>query len=101
MARHLLVGLASLALLDGFKYLQQPAMTFFPERELSATPADWGLEYEDVWFGAQDGVQLHGWYIPSQGSSRALLFFHGNGGNISHRGDSIAIFHRLGLNVFI
>ena len=30
-----------------------------------------------------------------------MLFFHGNGGNISHRGDSIAIFHRLGLNVLI
>ncbi|NNG14116.1 MAG: alpha/beta hydrolase, partial [Gammaproteobacteria bacterium] len=26
---------------------------------------------------------------------------HGNGGNISHRGDSLAIFHRLGFNVFI
>jgi fermentation-respiration switch protein FrsA (DUF1100 family) len=26
---------------------------------------------------------------------------HGNGGNISHRGDSLAIFHRLGFNVLI
>jgi fermentation-respiration switch protein FrsA (DUF1100 family) len=30
-----------------------------------------------------------------------LLFFHGNAGNISHRRDSIEVFHRLGLNVFI
>ena len=30
-----------------------------------------------------------------------VLFFHGNAGNISHRLDSIVIFHRLGLNVFI
>jgi fermentation-respiration switch protein FrsA (DUF1100 family) len=29
------------------------------------------------------------------------LFCHGNGGNISHRLDSLVIFHRLGLNVFI
>ena len=30
-----------------------------------------------------------------------VLFFHGNGGNISHRGDSLKIFHELGLNVLI
>jgi hypothetical protein len=97
----MLIVLLAFAVLNGLMYLQQPAKTFLPERELSATPADWGLEYEEVWCGTLDGIQLHGWYIPSQGSSRALLFFHGNGGNISHRGDSIAIFHRLGLNVFI
>jgi fermentation-respiration switch protein FrsA (DUF1100 family) len=97
----MLVVFLALAVLNGLMYLQQPAMTFFPERELSATPANWGFEYEEVWFDTQDGVRLHGWYIPRTGSKRALLFFHGNGGNISHRGDSIAIFHRLGLNVFI
>ena len=30
-----------------------------------------------------------------------MLFFHGNGGNISHRGDSLYIFHKLKLNVLI
>lgn len=82
-------------------YLQQAAMTFFPDRLLSATPANWGLDYEDVALTSKDGVELHGWYIPRQGSDRVLLFLHGNAGNISHRGESIAVFHRLGLNVLI
>jgi len=30
-----------------------------------------------------------------------VLFCHGNAGNISHRLESIEIFHRLGLNIFI
>ncbi len=30
-----------------------------------------------------------------------ILFCHGNGGNISHRLDSIQLFHRLGLSTFI
>ena len=30
-----------------------------------------------------------------------MLFLHGNGGNISTRLDSINIFHKLGLSVFI
>lgn len=90
-----------LGLLNGWMYLQQPGMTFYPQRELTATPADWGLVYEEVGLTTADGVALHGWYIPHTQAKRVLLFLHGNGGNISHRGDSIAIFHRLGLNVFI
>jgi fermentation-respiration switch protein FrsA (DUF1100 family) len=93
--------LLGLALLNGWMYLQQPAMIFFPQRELAATPADWGLAYEDVGLRTADGVALHGWYVPHPQARRVLLFFHGNAGNISHRGDSVAIFHRLGLNVFI
>ena len=101
----MLVGLAglllSLGLLNALLYFQQPAMVFVPYRALEATPRSWGLEYEDVTFATSDGVRLHGWFIPSPGAQRVLLFFHGNAGNISHRGESIAIFHRLGLNVFI
>lgn len=105
MRRTMITGIVYLlvawALLNGLLYLQQPAMTFFPIRELGTTPTHWGLDYEDVNFTTADGVALHGWYIPRRGARRTVLFFHGNGGNISHRGDSIAIFHRLGLNVFI
>ena len=62
---------------------------------------NWNLQYENVALHTSDGTRLHGWYIPHPDSDRVLLFFHGNAGNISHRGESIAIFHRLGLNVFI
>jgi hypothetical protein len=96
------VGLLLLVgLLNGMMYVQQKSMTFIPHGALEATPKDWGLDYEDVTFATPTGVRLHGWFIPRAGSRRVLLFFHGNAGNISHRGDSVAIFHRLGLNVFI
>ncbi len=90
-----------LALVAGGLYVMQPAMVFLPSRELAATPADWGLEYEDVWLEAEDGVRLHGWYLPHPGARRVLLYFHGNAGNISHRQASIEVFHRLGLSVLI
>ena len=93
--------LVALALLNGFMYLAQPGMIFFPYAALEATPTDWGLDYEDVRFRTTDGLDLHGWFVPHAGSRRVLLFFHGNAGNISHRGESVAVFHRLGLNVFI
>jgi len=85
----------------GTIWLRQPAMVFYPSAELVATPAEWGLAYEEVKLTTSDGVSLNGWYLPQPGSKRTLLFFHGNAGNISHRGDSLRIFHRLGLNVLI
>ncbi len=101
MSSFLIYAVIGLLLLNVLMYFRQPHMIFFPLSELDQTPADWDLEYEDVTLGTADGVQLHGWYIPERNSELVLLFFHGNAGNISHRRDSIELFHHLGLNVFI
>ena len=98
---NLIYLLIALALLGAWLYWQQPRMIFHPMRTLLATPTDWGLAYEDVELQTEDGVRLHGWYLPSSGARRVLLFLHGNAGNISHRRESLQIFHRLGLNVLI
>jgi hypothetical protein len=81
---------------SGMLYLRD-----LPSRELSATPRAIGLDYEDVQLRTDDDVRLHGWYVPAANARATLLFFHGNAGNISHRLDSIRIFHALGLSVFI
>ena len=96
----------------GAGYLGLAALIFFsqswlvhlphvPGRALVATPAQIGLAYEEVSFHAEDGVALHGWYVPADNARATLLFFHGNAGNISHRLDSLRIFHELGLASFI
>lgn len=90
-----------LLLLNGMMWFLQPGMVFYPTRTLQATPQDWGLAFEDVELTAADGVKIHGWFIPHPLATHTLLFLHGNAGNISHRGDSIAIFNRLGLSILI
>ena len=85
-------------------YLLQERMVFLPHlpgRALDATPQAIGLDYEDTFIDTADGERLHGWWVPAADARGALLFFHGNAGNISHRLDSIAIFNRLGLDVLI
>ena len=85
-------------------YLFQGKMVFLsnlPSRALVASPADVGLDYEDVSLTTRDNERLHGWYVPAADSKGVLLFFHGNAGNISHRLDSIKIFHELALDVLI
>ena len=90
-----------LLLFNVWFYFLQPGMVFYPYRDLESTPADRGLEYEDVQITTADNIAMHGWYLPAKNSKQVVLFFHGNAGNISHRGDSLEIFHRLGLNVLI
>ena len=82
-------------------YIFQSRFVYYPIRTLSADPSSIGLRFEGVRFETADGVQLSGWFIPCDGARGVILFCHGNAGNISHRLDSIQIFHRLGLDVFI
>ncbi len=85
-------------------YLLQGKMVFLsnlPGRALTASPGDIGLEYEDVYLTTLDDERLHGWYVPATISRGVIVFFHGNAGNISHRLDSIGIFHQLGLDTLI
>ncbi len=77
------------------------ANVYIPSRILEANPSDIGLKYENVQLVTEDNVFLHGWFIPAGKPIATLLFCHGNAGNISHRLDSIRIFHELDLNVFI
>ena len=99
----LAVAGAYLALV-AFAYFGQSGMLYLPtipSRELVANPEQIDLRYENVELHTEDGVRLHGWYIPAGRARGTVLFFHGNAGNISHRLDSIRIFHELELSVFI
>ncbi len=103
MLRFILVVAACYGLLVVIVYFMQGRMLYLPGvpgRALTNTPTDIGLDYQDVSIETTDGVTLHGWFIAGH-SSRVLLFFHGNAGNISHRLDSIRQFQDLGLSVFI
>ncbi len=76
---------------------------FFPERTITQTPDAIELAFEDIHFQTSDGVILNGWWIKgqSQGPAPTLIFCHGNAGNIGGRLGKLAVFHRMGLNVFI
>lgn len=100
----LLLVIGVYATLSLYVYFKQSDLIFYPNmpgRNLVYTPQNIGLAYEDIRFETKDNISLHGWFIPNENAKATLLFFHGNAGNISHRLESIDIFHRLGMNVFI
>lgn len=87
-----------------YLYLFQSRQIYFPDlpsRALDATPADADLAYEALKLTTADGETLDAWYVPAAGARRTVLYLHGNGGNIGHRLDAIAMFHGLGFNVLI
>jgi len=92
------LGIALLLFLFQGRLLYLPHV---PGRELDATPDFYGLSWEEVWLETDDGERLHGWWIPEDPSSPTALIFHGNAGNISHRMETLLIWHRLGWNVLI
>ena len=68
----------------GLRWLES-AMTFHPVRLTADQRVSPPSGAEEVWFTAKDGTRLHGWYFPSQGTA-TIIYFHGNGGNISNVG---------------
>ncbi len=100
----LLVAAASYVLLGAYVYVFQSRLLYFPNipgRALTATPADIGLTFEEARIATADGIELHGWYIPAGTGAPAVLFCHGNAGNISHRLEWLQILHDMGLAVLL
>jgi fermentation-respiration switch protein FrsA (DUF1100 family) len=49
-----------------------------------------------------DGVKLHAWlFAAKEPDSPLLIFFHGNGGNLSHRADTAEALARRGISVLL
>jgi hypothetical protein len=78
------------------------ANLYFPIRSVDVTPHGLGLAFDEAAFVAADGVQLQGWYVPAaEADAPVVLFFNGNGGNIGHRLEKLAVLHQLGLSVLL
>ncbi len=65
------------------------------------SPAEFGLEYEEVSFPAQDGLELRGYWIPAQGSDRAVVILHGHGGSMDDHIQRAPYFHAAGFPVLL
>lgn len=91
-----------LCLLGGIVLLLETRFIYFPSRGYDATPSGLALAHEDVWLVAEDGVRIHGWYLPVPQPRWVTLVSHGNAGNISHRLDRALLLQaRLRSSVFL
>ncbi|MBA3480978.1 MAG: alpha/beta fold hydrolase [Pirellulales bacterium] len=62
------------------------------------TAQDWvaaDLPHEDVYFSADDGTKLHGWYVPHAKPRGVMLFAHGNGEHVARLAPLLKLLHDL------
>ena len=88
-------------LVAAFLVAHEGNLIFFPDRTLHAEPSQYGLRAEALTLTSADGTTLRGWWIRGSGQT-ALLYFHGNAGNIGDRLERTKLLvAELGLDVFL
>jgi fermentation-respiration switch protein FrsA (DUF1100 family) len=100
----LLPTLLAAALFVGWRLPFEDRFVYFPTREIALTPANYGLRYEEVALVAADGVRLASWaLLVDNGSESApwLIYFHGNGENVSRYLPFTRHLVAMGLNVLM
>ena len=77
----------------------EPHLAFYPTPGVQETPAIAGLSFVDVRIPTADGETLHGWWLEAPAPRAQVVFFHGNGGNLSLWLDAIAGIRNRGYSV--
>ena len=95
---HRLILLSGLSLLTACG----GSLMFLPMEQWAQNPSRIGLAYEDVVLIHDQGLRLHGWWLPAQGTARGTVYFlHGNAQNISTHIMNVRWLPEKGFNVFL
>lgn len=92
-----LVALAALAV--AVRWLE-PRLAFYPDRGESETPREFGVPFDAVTIETQDGERLRAWVMRASAPRARIVYFHGNGGNLSNWAPILAGIVRRGYSVF-
>ncbi len=77
------------------------AMLYHPMPGIADAPERLGIDADEVFLVTEDGVRVHAYHLRAEGSTRALLFLHGNAGNAAHRLPNAELLRRLGIDVLL
>lgn len=66
------------------------SLVYFPTKGEEKPPL---AAIQDHFLTTADGTKIHVWWYPHDKATGALLFCHGNGGNLTDRADSVAKLH--------
>ncbi len=94
------VGLVYAGLCAVFFFLQE-RLIYFPGPPPAATPADYGIAFEELRLLTEDGVYLSAWLCGEPGSSRVMLVCHGNAGSIEGRIELASEFAAMGFGTLL
>ena len=104
-----LIALAVIAYASGCVYMwvNQKYYIFMPQREITQTPADHNLAFEDLYLPVSSdnngGIErMHCWWIPTDHpTGRYLIYLHGSAFNIGANVNHARRFKDLGFSVLL
>jgi alpha-beta hydrolase superfamily lysophospholipase len=96
------LALGAVVLFFGIRAVER-LMTFRPAQLDAKHPPSPPSGAENVWFTSADGTALHGWYFKAQTSpaTATIIYFHGNGGNVTNVGWLGESWAKRGFNVLL
>ncbi len=74
--------------------------SFKPEK-ITHSPRTYEKNVSDVFIETSDNVKIHSLYFADTNSKKAVLYFHGNAGNIYNRYDNASDLNKRGVNVLL
>jgi fermentation-respiration switch protein FrsA (DUF1100 family) len=92
----LLIALGALAL--SVRWLE-PQLAFFPTTGETETPRTFGVDYQPLTVRTDDGEVLHAWTMHARNPRARVIYFHGNGGNLSIWAPILSTLARQGYSV--
>lgn len=98
-AKALLILLAVASALAVLVRALEPRLAFFPTPGEDATPAALGMPFQAAAIPTRDGERLRAWLLPHEQARAVVVYFHGNGGNLSIWLPVLAGIHRQGYAV--
>src|SRR5262245_60976503 len=97
---HALIWLAAILVgLALFARWLEPRMAFFPTAGEDETPQAYGIPFTPLTIATADGERLHAWRMDPPAPRAHVLYFHGNGGNLSNWAPILATIVKRGYSI--
>lgn len=77
----------------------EASLAFFPTPGEDITPASYGAPFTTLSVTTSDGEQLTVWHLTDDNPRARIVYFHGNGGNLSLWADILVAIGRRGFDV--
>lgn len=91
--------LVALAIVRWIVRFYEPQLAFFPTKGEDATPAAYGVPFTPLNVTTADGARIRVWHMPHASPRAQVVYFHGNGGNLSMWAEILVPIARHGLDV--
>lgn len=77
----------------------EPQLAFFPTKGEDATPAAYGVPFAPLTITTADDERIRVWHLPHATARAQVVYFHGNGGNLSMWSEIVVAIARQGFDV--